>query len=125
MAAFVPSLSLLGARATRTSLAGRSFAGRHAPIRINSSRPGASHATIRAMSGVPTSTEIEVTNKVYFDIEVDGESKGRVEFALFGKTAPKTVENFRALCTGEKGFGYAGCGFHRVIPSFMIQVSFP
>jgi len=59
--------------------------------------------------------------KVFFDMTADGAPLGRIIMELRNDVVPKTAENFRALCTGEKGFGYKGCGFHRVITDFMCQ----
>jgi cyclophilin family peptidyl-prolyl cis-trans isomerase len=59
--------------------------------------------------------------KVFFDVTMDGEAAGRVVMALRRDVVPKTADNFRQLCTGEAGFGYRGCPFHRVIPGFMCQ----
>lgn len=66
---------------------------------------------------------------MFFDVEVGGLPIGRVVFQLFSDLVPKTCENFRALCTGEKGIGkssgkalhYKGIIFHRVVKDFMVQ----
>jgi len=77
-----------------------------------------------------------MATKTYFEVAWEGpelnpstgqlgsaikEQTGRINFSLYNDVVPKTAENFRALCTGEQGYGYAGSKFHRIIPEFMLQ----
>lgn len=126
MCAFIPTL-LSGA--SRATLRTTTFGGRALCSQNGRLLPTATGKSVKPQFSAPraafqTSVQVDVTEKVFFDVEIGGEAAGRIEFGLFGNVVPKTVKNFQVLCTGELGFGYEGCTFHRVIPDFMIQVSF-
>jgi hypothetical protein len=83
------------------------------------------HSTILLASLLFTATAsaLAANPKVAIDVTIDSQPAGTITLELFADVVPKTADNFRALCTGEKGksLNYAGSPFHRIIPGFMIQ----
>ncbi len=69
----------------------------------------------------PEKATAAINPKVFFDVVIGDEKAGRIVMELFADVVPKTAENFRQLATHEKGFGFKGSIFHRIIPQFMLQ----
>merc|ERR1712137_707622 len=87
----------------------------------SSSNPDLCVACSQTLMGRLINNLSKMTTRVFFDMTADGAPVGKIIMELRNDVTPKTAENFRALCTGEKGYGYKGSSFHRVIPNFMCQ----
>ncbi|KAJ2806998.1 hypothetical protein H4R20_001468 [Coemansia guatemalensis] len=82
---------------------------------IDSNMPTADRAANTGDAGSHRNT------RVFLEVAFDDQPNGKIEIELRDDIVPRTVENFRALCTGEKGFGFKGSSVHRIIPGFMMQ----
>uniref|UniRef100_A0A4W4HPX9 Peptidyl-prolyl cis-trans isomerase n=1 Tax=Electrophorus electricus TaxID=8005 RepID=A0A4W4HPX9_ELEEL len=78
-------------------------------------------ANAAAQEGEPHTKKGRTNPQVYMDIKIGNKPAGRLRFLLRADVVPMTAENFRCLCTHEKGFGFKGSSFHRIIPQFMCQ----
>uniref|UniRef100_A0A8C1N7Z9 Peptidyl-prolyl cis-trans isomerase n=2 Tax=Cyprinus carpio TaxID=7962 RepID=A0A8C1N7Z9_CYPCA len=78
-------------------------------------------ASTNTQEGEPPAKKGRNNPQVYMDIKIGNKPAGRLLFLLRADVVPMTAENFRCLCTHEKGFGFKGSSFHRIIPQFMCQ----
>nr|AFK11445.1 peptidyl-prolyl cis-trans isomerase E-like protein [Callorhinchus milii] len=98
----------------------KKFAGK--TLEENESETQGGEATnTQAQEGEPPTKKVRTNPQVYMDIKIGNKPVGRLRFLLRADVVPMTAENFRCLCTHEKGFGFKGCSFHRIIPQFMCQ----
>ncbi|NWH39304.1 PPIE isomerase, partial [Chloropsis hardwickii] len=87
----------------------------------NKEEGGAEAPKSEAQEDEPPAKKSRVNPQVYMDIKIGNKPAGRLRILLRSDVVPMTAENFRCLCTHEKGFGFKGSSFHRVIPQFMCQ----
>ncbi|XP_055512342.1 peptidyl-prolyl cis-trans isomerase E isoform X2 [Leucoraja erinacea] len=86
-----------------------------------SEEQGGEGGETQTQEGEPPAKKSRSNPQVYMDIKIANKAVGRLRFLLRADVVPMTAENFRCLCTHEKGFGYKGSSFHRIIPQFMCQ----
>ncbi|XP_023442394.1 peptidyl-prolyl cis-trans isomerase E isoform X2 [Dasypus novemcinctus] len=87
----------------------------------NKEEEGLQPPKAETQEGEPTAKKARSNPQVYMDIKIGNKAAGRIRMLLRSDVVPMTAENFRCLCTHEKGFGFKGSSFHRIIPQFMCQ----
>uniref|UniRef100_A0ABK0LKY4 Peptidyl-prolyl cis-trans isomerase E n=1 Tax=Rattus norvegicus TaxID=10116 RepID=A0ABK0LKY4_RAT len=87
----------------------------------NKEEEGPEPPKAEAPEGEPAAKKARSNPQVYMDIKIGNKPAGRIQMLLRSDVVPMTAENFRCLCTHEKGFGFKGSSFHRIIPQFMCQ----
>nr|KAF6444832.1 peptidylprolyl isomerase E [Molossus molossus] len=87
----------------------------------NKEEEGSEPPKAEMQEGEPTAKKARSNPQVYMDIKIGNKPAGRIQMLLRSDVVPMTAENFRCLCTHERGFGFKGSSFHRIIPQFMCQ----